>query len=148
MQYHSEWISEWQNLVTLLNINKNEKFFNELNAIPVFEERLLFLSGNTMEERIYILHMVGQWLRQDANQVLSSKVLQTMYPQLQAYLSALPNSIEPIYDEYIADYKAHKLANTLPESDEVFFVESSQTRFRIVMLYLTRTLKTVRSFFG
>lgn len=136
MQYHSEWISEWQNLVTLLNINKNEKFFNELNTIPVFEERLPFLSGNTMEERIYILHMVGQWLRQDANQVLSSKVLQTMYPQLQAYLSALPNSIEPIYDEYIADYKAHKLANTLPESDEVFFrgIEPDTLPYRYAVL--------------
>lgn len=136
MQYHPEWVNEWQSLVTLLNVNKNEKFFTKLNAIPVFEERLPFLSSSTKEERIYILRMVGQWLRQDANQVRSSKELQMMYPQLQAYLSALPNSIEPVYDEYMADYKAHKLANTLPESDEVFFrgIEPDTLPYRYAVL--------------
>lgn len=136
MQYHPEWINEWQNLVKLLNINKNEKYFAKLDAIPVLEERLPFLSGSTKEERIYILRMVGQWLKQDANQVRTSKDLQTMYPLLWAYLSALPDSVEPIYSEYITDYKAHKLANTLPESDAVFFrgIEPDTLPYRYAVL--------------
>lgn len=136
MQYHPEWVNEWKSLTKLLNINKSEKYFAKLNAIPVLEERLPFLSGSTKEERIYVLRMVGQWLKQDANQVRTSKELQTMYPLLWAYLSALPDSVEPIYDEYIADYKAHKLANTLPESDEVFFrgIEPDTLPYRYAVL--------------
>lgn len=136
MQYRPEWINEWQDLVKLLSINKNEKYFAKLDAIPVLEERLPFLSSSTKEERIYILRMVGQWLKQDANQVRTSKELQTMYPLLWAYLGALPDSVEPIYSEYITDYKAHKLANTLPESDAVFFrgIEPDTLPYRYAVL--------------
>lgn len=136
MQYHPEWVNEWQALVKLLNINRSEKYFAKLDAIPVFEERLPFLSGNTREERIYILRMVGQWLKQDADQVRASNELKIMYPLLQAYLCAMPDSVEPIYEEYMSDYKVHKLANTLPESDEVFFrgIEPDTLPYRYAVL--------------
>jgi hypothetical protein len=82
-------------LVKSLSINKTEKYFAKLNAIPVFEERLPFLSGNTKEERVYILRMVGKWLKQDAEQVRASDELKTIYPLLHAYLCAMPDSVEP-----------------------------------------------------
>lgn len=121
MLYHPEWVQEWQRLMALLNLSKNEAFFAKLDTLPLFEERLLFLSGKTKDERIYLLRMVGQWLRQDANQVRTTKELQTIYPLLQAYLSPLPTFLDPVLNTYIADYKLHKLANTLPSSEEAFF---------------------------
>lgn len=121
LSYHREWLQEWQQLMVLLNIPKNESFFAKLDKLSTFEERLSFLSGNTKEERIYLLRMVGQWLQQDANQVRTAKELQTIYPKLQAYLSPLPNAMDPVLNAYIADYKRHKLANTLPDADEIFF---------------------------
>lgn len=121
MQYHPEWITEWQTLVKRMNIERDKQFFHKLNSIPVFEDRLPFLSGNTKEERIYILAMVGQWLKSNAEHVRTSEKIKTVYPLLFAYLQSMPTSIDSIYDEYISDYKTHKLANTLPDSEELFF---------------------------
>lgn len=136
IQYHPEWVNEWQALVKSLSINKTEKYFAKLNAIPVFEERLPFLSGNTKEERVCILRMVGKWLKQDAEQVRASDELKTIYPLLHAYLCAMPDSVEPVYNDYMADYKAYKLANTLPESDELFFrgIEPDALPYRYAVL--------------
>lgn len=120
LPYHPEWIPEWQCLTKLLNISKSDPFFAKLDTLPLFSERLTFLSGSTPAERKYILHMVGQWLQQDVSQVRSSPELQAVYPQLQAYLSPLSDSVDPVLDAYIADYKIHKLANTLPD-DASFF---------------------------
>ena len=61
MQFHNEWVAEYQQLIKVLNLKKNETYFEKLSIIPTYEERLAFLTGDTREERIYILRMVGQW---------------------------------------------------------------------------------------
>lgn len=132
MQFHNEWVAEYQQLIQVLNLKKNENYFEKLSIIPTYEERLAFLTGDTREERIYILRMVGQWLKQDAAQARASKTLKLRYPLLQAYLGLMPDELGSVYNEYISEYKAHKLANTLPESDERFFrgIEPDSLPFR------------------
>ena len=145
MQYHPEWITEWQTLVKKMNIERDKQFFHTLNSIPVFEDRLPFLSGNTKDERIYILDMVGQWLKSNAEQVRTSQKIKAVYPLLFAYLQSMPTSIDSIYDEYIADYKTHKLANTLPDSEELFFrgIEPDVLPYRYAALNHNITDSTV-----
>ncbi len=145
MQFHKEWVAEYQQLIQVLNLKKNETYFEKLSTIPTFEERLAFLTGDTREERIYILRMVGQWLRQDAAQVCASEMLKSRYPLLQAYLSLMPAKLGTVYNEYISEYKAHKLANTLPDSDERFFrgIEPDSLPFRYAVINQNVTDSTV-----
>lgn len=132
MRFHNEWIAEYRQLIQALNPKKNENYFAKLSIIPTYEERLAFLTGDTREERIYILRMVGQWLKQDAAQVCTSEMLGSLYPLLQSYLGSMPIELGTIYNEYISDYKVHKLSNTLPESDSRFFrgIEPDSLPFR------------------
>ena len=145
MQFHNEWVAEYQQLIKGLNLKKNETYFEKLSIIPTYEERLAFLTGDTREERIYILRMVGQWLKQDAAQVCASKTLKLRYPLLQAYLGLMPDELGSVYNEYISEYKAHKLANTLPESDERFFrgIEPDSLPFRYSVINQKITDSTV-----
>ena len=145
MQFHNEWVAEYQQLIKGLNLKKNEIYFEKLSIIPTYEERLAFLTGDTREERIYILRMVGQWLKQDAAQVCASKTLKLRYPLLQAYLGLMPDELGSVYNEYISEYKAHKLANTLPESDERFFrgIEPDSLPFRYSVINQKITDSTV-----
>ena len=132
MQFHNEWIAEYQQLSKVLNLNKNETYFEKLSTIPTYEERLAFLTGDTREERVYIIRMIGQWLKQDVAQVCTSKTLKSHYPLLHAYLDSMPSGLGAVYNEYIFEYKAHKLSNTLPESEDVFFrgIEPGTLPFR------------------
>ena len=145
MQFHNEWIVEYQQLIHVLNLKKNETYFAKLSSLPIYEERLAFLTSDTHEERIYILRMVGQWLKQDAAQVRTSKTLKSRYPLLQAYLNSMPGELGSVYNEYISEYKAHKLANTLPESDERFFrgIEPDSLPFRYSVINQSITDSTV-----
>lgn len=145
LQFHNEWVAEYQQLIQVLNLKKSETYFAKLSTIPTYEERLAFLTGDTREERIYILRMVGQWLKQDAAQVCVSETLKLRYPLLQAYLSSMPAELGPVYNEYISEYKAHKLANTLPESDERFFrgIEPNSLPFRYSVINQSITDSTV-----
>lgn len=145
MQFHNEWVAEYQQLIKVLNLKKNETYFEKLSIIPTYEERLAFLTGDTREERIYILRMVGQWLKQDAAQVCASKMLKLRYPLLQAYLGLMPDELGSVCNEYISEYKAHKLANTLPESDERFFrgIEPDSLPFRYSVINQKITDSTV-----
>ena len=145
MKFHNEWVAEYQQLIQVLNLKKNENFFAKLTVIPTYEERLAFLTGDTHEERIYILRMVGQWLKQDAAQVYASQTLKSRYPLLQAYLGLIPDELGTVYNEYISEYKVHKLANTLPESDERFFrgIEPDSLPFRYSAINQNITDSTV-----
>lgn len=145
LQFHNEWVAEYQQLIRVLNLKKNETYFAKLSTIPTYEERLAFLTGDTREERIYILRMVGQWLKQDAAQVCVSETLKLRYSMLQAYLGPMPAELGPVYNEYISEYKAHKLANTLPESDERFFrgIEPDSLTFRYSVINQNITDSTV-----
>ncbi len=145
LQFHNEWVAEYQQLIRVLNLKKNETYFAKLSTIPTYEERLTFLTGDTREERIYILRMVGQWLKQDAAQVCVSETLKLRYSLLQAYLGSMPAELGLVYNEYISEYKAHKLANTLPESDERFFrgIEPDSLTFRYSVINQNITDSTV-----
>ncbi len=145
LQFHNEWVAEYQQLIQVLNLKKNETYFAKLSTIPTYEERLAFLTGDTREERIYILRMVGQWLKQDAAQVCVSEMLKLRYPLLQAYLGSMPAELGLVYNEYISEYKAHKLANTLPESDEHFFrgIEPDSLPFRYSIINQSITDSTI-----
>ena len=145
LQFHNEWVAEYQQLIQVLKLKKNETYFAKLSTIPTYGERLAFLTGDTREERIYILRMVGQWLKQDAAQVCVSEMLKLRYSLLQAYLGPMPAELGPVYNEYISEYKAHKLANTLPESDERFFrgIELDSLTFRYSVINQNITDSTV-----
>lgn len=145
LQFHNEWVAEYLQLIQVLNLKKNETYFTKLNTIPTYGERLAFLTGDTREERICILRMVGQWLRQDAAQVYASDELKSSYPLLKAYLGLMPVELGSVYNEYISEYKAHKLSNTLPESDERFFrgIEPDFLPFRYSVINQNITDSTV-----
>lgn len=116
-----EWIPEYQKLVNVLDIKPDEKYFEQLNMIPEYENRLEFLTNGTREERIYLLRMVGNWMRKDPAQVKSCSKLQDVYPALFAYLchDVVEENEELL--SYMARYKSYKLENTLPDDEEVFF---------------------------
>ena len=58
-------------------------------------------------------------MREDATQVLSSPRLRQVYPELSAYLD------HKVYDSdlgrYFSLYKSHKLENSLPDDEEMYF---------------------------
>ena len=116
---HPHWIKESQDLIDSMEILKDEKYYLELDEIPVYEKRLEFLSSNTKNDRIYLLRLVGRWMREDAAQVLLSEHLPSVYPELYAYLDG------SVYDDdlagYFSRYKAYKLENTLPLDEELYF---------------------------
>lgn len=130
-----EWISEFKTLSSVMALKPDGAFFAELDAIPEYETRLEFLSSNSREERVYLLRMVGGWMRKDPNQVKASTKLREIYPELAAYLSDVaPN--QPELSTYIAKYKSHKLENTLPNDDDVFFngIQTSTYDYRYALL--------------
>ena len=115
------WIQEYRNLVLTVGIMPDSRFFKELDAIPNYEKRLDFISGIGRVEQIYILRMVGKWMREDYNQVISSERLKSVYPELFAYLNDVGLPFDDDIQHYMAKYKAYKLENTLPDDEEVYF---------------------------
>ena len=116
---HPNWIGESQSLVAAMKLQKDPEFFMALDQMPVYEERLQFLTGNDKEERIYLLHIIGKWMREDASQVLNCQALNRIYPELYAYLSGTQYDSE--LSRYCALYKSHKLENSLPADEELYF---------------------------
>ncbi len=115
----TSWIQESQQITKLLQIPKGERFYQFLDSIPNYEERLMYLSGKTKNDRIYLLRLIGRWLREDPEQLRGCEVLRDLYPELDAYLDS------SAYDEelgrYFTLYKAHKLENSLPADEEMYF---------------------------
>ena len=116
---HSNWASESRNLMDVMKIQRDDLFFKALDQIPNYQDRLVYLTGSSQQERSYLLHMVGLWLREDEQEVYENKELQAIYPALFAYLNG------DVYDEnlrrYMKLYKMYKLANTLPTDELTFF---------------------------
>ncbi len=138
---HSNWESESQALMEALDIPKDSAFFEGLNCIPVYEERLPYLSDKTKEERIYLLRLIGRWMREEPGQIPCCTMLETVYPALSAYLNGT------LYDEdlrgYFASYKTHKLENSLPPDEELFFggiqADSYDHRYSVLSGVLTES---------
>lgn len=120
-QDRPDWIDEYRQLMSVMSIEPDERFFNELDKIPVYETRLDFVTGNSNKERIYLIRMVGKWMKCDYEQVSASVKLRQIYPELFFYLSTSVHKNDVDIKSYLSRYKAHKLENTLPEDDEVYF---------------------------
>ncbi len=121
MEQNPQWITEYKKLSTVMVFESDKNVFDELDKITEYEERLEFISGNNRNERIYILHMVGKWLRENRSQVLSNKRLETIYPELLAYLNSNSDCFDEDLKSYMLRYKAHKLENSLPQDEDMFF---------------------------
>lgn len=116
-----EWVNEYRQLTAVTALIPNSHFFKELELIPAYETRLDFMTGTTREERIYLLRMVGKWMREDFSQAASSTKLQEVYPELFSYLGHNIQAMDDELRHYMSRYKSHKLENSLPIDEEVFF---------------------------
>lgn len=116
-----EWINEYRQLVSVMAMLPDDRFFAELDRIPAFETRLDFMTGTSKKERIYLLRMVGKWMRTDYTQVATSQKLKEIYPELFYYLTNTIHQTDADFTGYISRYKAHKLENTLPIDDDTHF---------------------------
>ena len=113
------WIKESQKLIEAMGLERDDEYFALLDQIPVYDDRLQFLSGKAKNDRIYLLRLVGKWMREDSSQVLTSNKLQQVYPELFAYLNQ--SDYDSDLGRYFSLYKAHKLENSLPEDEELYF---------------------------
>lgn len=129
MQKRPEWIPQCNAVYSAMKLKKTDAFFAALDKIPVFEDRLAFLSTDTKEERVYLLNTIGKWMKQDTNQVLASEKLKESYPTLTAYLQKLPCETDLQFDEYFTSYKTYKLSNTLPQDLDAYFQDINPGSF-------------------
>jgi len=120
-QDNPEWVDEHHQLMSAMSIEPDERFFNELDKIPVYETRIDFLNGANRNERIYLIRMVGKWMRIDYEQVISCDKLREIYPELYFYLDRAAYQNDADIKGYLSRYKAHKLENTLPEDEDMYF---------------------------
>ena len=117
---HPDWVADSQALIAAVPIERNDEYYALLDEIPSLEDRLDYLSAGSVRERIYILHLVGQWLRADLDAVMQSQKLRETYPALYAYLSS-DSYPDDVLKGYFGKYKAFKLSNTLPVDEESYF---------------------------
>jgi len=128
------WNEEAKALIAAVPIAKTDDYYAAVESIPSLGERLSFLTGNTARERVAILHIIGQWLRIDAEEALESENLQKMYPMLAAYLGN--DYADESLSTYFSKYKMYKLSNTLPQDEESHFsvIETDTFDFRYPVL--------------
>lgn len=117
---HPEWVSESQTLIASVPIQRNDEYYEKLDTIPIREERLEYLTSNSVQERKYILHLAGEWLRDDQIGALNNDKLKAIYPELSAYLK--DDYPDDELKTYFGRYKAFKLSNTLPQDQELYFM--------------------------
>ena len=51
-----DWVEDARTLIDSVPIQRTDDYYNALDKIPSFEERLNYLSAKDSKERIYILH--------------------------------------------------------------------------------------------
>lgn len=116
-----EWVNEYKYLSKAMVLKPDNDYLREVDNIADFDVKMDFLSGRTRIERIYLLHMMGKWMREDSKEALSDKRIISIYPELAAYLSCDLNVLNGELGKYLSSYKAHKLENTLPNDEDVYF---------------------------
>lgn len=79
------------------------------------------MTGNSKKERVYLIRMVGKWVKVDYAQVSMSAKLCEIYPELFFYLNHDIFQKDADIAGYLSRYKAHKLANTLPDDEDLYF---------------------------
>ncbi|MGM9992111.1 MAG: BREX-4 system phosphatase PglZ [Candidatus Bruticola sp.] len=138
---HPEWEEESQKLISVLNSFKDEAFFSKLDSIENYQFRLKYLKGSTARERIYLLHMFGEWMRSNPEQAQSCQELKDIYPELYYYLGkvSFAGFQDEKYEQYIQSYKSYKLANQLPQDDDLYFsdfkIEPYSYRYPLLSKY-------------
>lgn len=115
------WVEEYRYLAEVMDFTPDESYFNELDKIPLYEERLNFIVGFHNEVRLYLLRMVGKWLRYDKNQVFSSPRLRELYPEIIAYINDEELSFDDDIKFYFSKYRSYKLENVLPDDENIYF---------------------------
>ena len=134
-----DWVNEFKALASVMTIKPDSDYFKAVDAIPEFEKRLDYITNATREERIYLLKMIGQWMRKDAEQVNRSAKLKEAFPALFAYLSHNLGVFQSDIGTYMSRYKAHKLENTLPSDETLYFsganVSSFDYRYAVLSEY-------------
>ncbi len=116
-----EWVEEFRILKSVMSLELDAKYFASVDKISEFERRLDYISSETREERIYLLRMVGQWMRADATVINTSHRLKEVFPALSAYLSDISVKSEGALGAYMSLYRAYKLENTLPGDEDIYF---------------------------
>ena len=124
-----DWVEEFKKLASVMAIKPDREYFKAVDTIPEFEKRLDYITNSIREERIYLLKMVGQWLRKDAVQVNESVKLKETFPALSAYLSHDLDVLQGDIGSYMSRYKAHKLENTLPSDETLYFSGANTSSF-------------------
>lgn len=135
LQAPPTWVSESQQLINVMKIRRDSAYFDSLNQMPDYEERLNFLSCDTSDEKIYVLKMVGQWLREDKDAVYGCAKLKTIYPELFEYLDGEAYNDEEL-SRYMKLYKIYKLSNTLPADEQMYFagIQADKYNYRYAEL--------------
>ncbi len=133
---HKKWATESQHLIRNLNVPKTDAFFACVDMIPVYEERISFLMSGSREEKIYLLRMVGEWMKVDAKQARDCAMLGEAYPELYAYLGRGSMAYDEEADRYFTKYKTYKLENTLPSDETLYFgtmeTENYEARYALL----------------
>ena len=133
---HPSWEKESQDLMMAIGTPKDREFFRLLDEIPDYHARLDYLTGATQDERTYLIHMVGEWMRIDVLQVMACDKIQEIYPALFAYLSHSEMFKDSDFERYFDAYKTYKLSNRLPEDEEIYFsdFDASNYPYRYTLL--------------
>lgn len=116
-----EWVNEYKIISKAMALKTDDEYLSEVDKIVDFSARMDFLSGTTRNEKIYLLHMLGKWMREDSGEALSDERVMNVYPELAAYLNCDLNVLKGKLGEYLSMYKTHKLENTLPDDEEMYF---------------------------
>lgn len=124
---HPNWIEESQALSLAMGLERDVAYLSALDKIPVYDERLQFLTGKSKSERIYLLRLVGKWMREDPEQIRQSERLRHVFPQLFAYLNR--DTYDTELAGYFSLYKSHKLENTLPRDEDQHFSGLNTERY-------------------
>lgn len=124
---HPEWVAVSQALIEAAHIERNDAYFAALDEIPALEDRLDYLTDGTARERVYILRLIGQWLKLEPEAVMRSEKLRGCYPALAAYLS--DRYPDEALGRYFGKYKMYKLSNTLPADEESYFAGFDTERY-------------------
>lgn len=115
------WVGEYKTLSKAMKLTLDDEYFSELDKIDDYGARIDFISGTTRGERIYLLRMMGKWMRDDFQEALSDGRLKIIYPELVSYLSSDMGILKDELGDYLASYKKYKIENILPNDEDVFF---------------------------
>lgn len=116
---HPEWIQESVAINKIIQTPKDAEWFQLLDAIPSWEERLMYLSASSLEERKYIIKLAGKVIKQyGVSSTELAKKMQSVYPVFASYLSKNNTGADDKLTSYIETYKRNKVSNIFPSDHQ------------------------------